>query len=108
MSAQPITNTTPEKIIIDCDPGHDDAIAIMLALASPELEVLGITVTYGNVGLENTTRNAMVMREICGSNLIGGSSVPIFAGANGLGQLIAVVQQIHAGAVICYMCRWQT
>jgi purine nucleosidase len=66
----------PEKIIIDCDPGHDDAIAIMLALASPELEVLGITVTYGNVGLENTTRNAMVMREICNS------SVPIFAGAN--------------------------
>lgn len=72
----------PEKIIIDCDPGHDDAIAIMLALASPELEVLGITVTYGNVGLENTTRNALVMRELCRSNLPGGSSVPIFAGAS--------------------------
>jgi purine nucleosidase len=75
-------NTAPEKIIIDCDPGHDDAIAIMLALASPELEVLGITVTYGNVGLENTTRNAMVMRELCLSNLSGDLSVPIFSGAN--------------------------
>jgi purine nucleosidase len=76
----PVSNP-PKKIIIDCDPGHDDAIAIMLALASPELEVLGITVTYGNVGLENTVRNAMVMRELCSSSL-GGSSVPIFAGAN--------------------------
>lgn len=66
----------PEKIIIDCDPGHDDALAIMLALASPELEVLGITVTYGNVGLENTTRNALIVRELCRS------SVPVFAGAD--------------------------
>ncbi len=67
-----MTNKT--KIILDCDPGHDDALAIMLALASPELEVLGITVTYGNVGLENTTRNALKIRELCGSN------VPVFAG----------------------------
>ena len=65
----------PEKIILDCDPGHDDAIAIMLALASPELEVLGITVTFGNVGLEHTTRNACVIRELCGS------TVPVIAGA---------------------------
>ncbi len=62
------------KIILDCDPGHDDALAIMLALASPELEVLGITVTYGNVGLENTLNNALKIRELCGS------SVPIYAG----------------------------
>jgi purine nucleosidase len=62
------------KIILDCDPGHDDALAIMLALASPELEVLGITVTYGNVGLENTLKNALKIRELCGS------SVPVYAG----------------------------
>ncbi len=62
------------KIILDCDPGHDDALAIMLALASPELEVLGITVSYGNVGLENTLNNALKIRQLCGS------SVPIFAG----------------------------
>ncbi len=62
------------KIILDCDPGHDDALAIMLALSSPELEVLGITVSYGNVGLDNTLRNALKIRELCGS------SVPVFAG----------------------------
>lgn len=64
------------KIIIDCDPGHDDAIALMLALASPELELLGITVVYGNVGLERTSRNARVVREVLGA------SVPIYAGAD--------------------------
>ncbi len=64
------------KIILDCDPGHDDAIAMMLALASPELEVLGITTVYGNVGLEYTSRNALVVREIIGSK------VPIYAGAD--------------------------
>jgi purine nucleosidase len=57
----------PRKIILDCDPGHDDALAIMLAVSSPELEVLGITTTYGNVGLENTTRNALKILEVCGA-----------------------------------------
>jgi len=66
----------PTKIIHDCDPGHDDAIATMLALASPELQTLGITVVYGNVGLERTTQNALVVREILGSK------VPIYAGAD--------------------------
>ncbi|HEU4741677.1 MAG TPA: nucleoside hydrolase [Meiothermus sp.] len=66
----------PQKIIYDCDPGHDDAIAMMLALASPELEVLGVTVVYGNVGLERTARNALVVREILGAE------VPIYAGAD--------------------------
>jgi purine nucleosidase len=64
------------KIILDCDPGHDDAIAIMLAVASPELEVLGVTTTYGNVSLENTTQNALKILELCGSK------VPVHAGAS--------------------------
>jgi purine nucleosidase len=64
------------KIILDCDPGHDDALAIMLAVASPELEVLGITTTYGNVALEHTTRNALSILELIGSG------VPVFAGAS--------------------------
>ena len=66
----------PRKIILDCDPGHDDAIAMMLALASPELKTLGVTVVYGNVGLERTTQNALTVREITGSD------VPIYAGAD--------------------------
>ena len=47
-----------QKIILDCDPGHDDAVAILLAANSPQLELLGVTVTSGNQTLENTRRNA--------------------------------------------------
>lgn len=53
-------------VIIDTDPGHDDAIAILLALASPELEVLGLTTVGGNSGLANTTRNALTVLEVAG------------------------------------------
>ena len=49
----------PKKIILDCDPGHDDAVAIMLAAASKEIELLGITCVGGNVGLDNTVNNAL-------------------------------------------------
>jgi inosine-uridine nucleoside N-ribohydrolase len=65
------------KIIIDCDPGHDDAIAILLALASPELEVLGITSVSGNQTLEKTTANALKMLEFAGR-----TDVPVSVGAN--------------------------
>ncbi|MBR0557171.1 nucleoside hydrolase [Ciceribacter sp. L1K23] len=59
--------TSPRKIIIDTDPGQDDAAAIMLAFASPgELEILGITVVAGNVPLRLTSRNARVVCELCG------------------------------------------
>ena len=54
--------TTP--IIIDTDPGQDDAVAILLALASPELDVLGITTVAGNVPLATTTRNALTTVEL--------------------------------------------
>ena len=64
------------KIILDCDPGHDDAIAILLALSSPELEVLGITTVYGNVGLEFTSKNARIMVELAGKQ------TKVFAGAS--------------------------
>lgn len=47
------------RIILDCDPGHDDAIALMLALASPEVELLGVTTVAGNQTLEKTTANAI-------------------------------------------------
>ena len=64
------------KIIIDTDPGQDDAVAILLALASPELEVLGITAVAGNVPLALTEKNA---RKIC--ELAGRPEVKVFAGA---------------------------
>ncbi len=47
------------KIILDCDPGHDDAIAIMLAGKSEAIDLLGITVVAGNQTLEKTVRNAL-------------------------------------------------
>jgi purine nucleosidase len=56
----------PRSIIIDTDPGQDDAVAILLALASPELEVLGITAVAGNVPLALTARNARIICELAG------------------------------------------
>ena len=67
---------TPRQIIIDTDPGQDDAIAILMALASPELEVLGLTCVAGNVPLALTQKNA---RMIC--ELAGRTDIPVFAGA---------------------------
>lgn len=65
------------RIIIDTDPGQDDAVALLLALASPEeLEVVGITTVAGNVPLRLTTRNALMMCELAGR-----SDVPVHAGA---------------------------
>ena len=66
-----------KKIILDCDPGHDDAVAIMLAAASNEIEILGITCVGGNSTLENTKLNAL---KIC--SLIGKSNIKIYAGAD--------------------------
>ncbi|RLJ59305.1 purine nucleosidase [Litoreibacter meonggei] len=58
---------TPRKIIIDTDPGQDDAVAILLALASPEeLDVLGVTVVAGNVPLPLTQKNACIVCELAG------------------------------------------
>lgn len=63
-------------IILDCDPGTDDAFAILLALASPELEVLAVTVAGGNVGLECTLPNALALVALAGAD------VPVYAGAD--------------------------
>jgi pyrimidine-specific ribonucleoside hydrolase len=66
--------TTP--IVIDTDPGVDDAVAIMLALASPEVEVKAVTTVFGNVALEATTANAGRLLALCAR-----SDVPVAAGA---------------------------
>ncbi len=56
----------PTPVVIDCDPGHDDAIALLLALASPELELLGVTTVAGNQSLAKTTANAIRVLELAG------------------------------------------
>jgi pyrimidine-specific ribonucleoside hydrolase len=71
-----ITPRNPVPVVIDCDPGHDDALAITLALARPELRVLGITTVGGNASLANTTRNALRVLA-----LLGRTDVPVAAGA---------------------------
>ena len=67
--------TTP--VLIDCDPGHDDAMALLLALASPELELLGVTTVHGNQTLDKTTANALRVLEFAGRG-----DVPVAAGAD--------------------------
>jgi purine nucleosidase/pyrimidine-specific ribonucleoside hydrolase len=68
--------TLPTPIILDCDPGHDDAMAILLAAANPAVELLGITTVSGNGSLEKVTYNALRMCAV--ANIV----VPIAKGAN--------------------------
>jgi inosine-uridine nucleoside N-ribohydrolase len=67
--------TTP--IILDCDPGHDDAVAILLALASPELELVGVTTVSGNQTVDKTTANALKVLELAGR-----TDIPVHRGAD--------------------------
>ena len=53
----------PKKILLDCDPGLDDALALLLAHGDPNIELVGVTTVGGNVGLPQTTRNALALRE---------------------------------------------
>ncbi len=66
----------PTKIILDCDPGHDDAIAILLAGKAPEINLLGITVVAGNQTLDRTAINALQVCQYLGLN------VPVYAGCD--------------------------
>jgi purine nucleosidase/pyrimidine-specific ribonucleoside hydrolase len=63
-------------ILLDCDPGHDDAIALLLALSSPEVELVGVTTVAGNQTLEKTTANALRVLELAGAE------IPVAAGAD--------------------------
>lgn len=62
-------------VILDCDPGHDDAIAIMLAVADPGIDLLAVTTVAGNVTLDNTTRNALRVLD-----MVGRPDIPVAAG----------------------------
>ncbi len=66
-----------EPIVLDCDPGHDDAIALLLALASPEVELLGVTTVAGNQTLEKTTANALRILEF-----VDRADIPVAAGTD--------------------------
>jgi inosine-uridine nucleoside N-ribohydrolase len=68
---------TPTPLVLDCDPGHDDAIALLLALASPELELLGVTTVAGNQTLAKTTANAIRVLEH-----VERTEIPVAAGAD--------------------------
>ncbi len=79
------------KIIIDTDPGQDDAVAILLALASPELEVLGITCVAGNVPLPLTAKNARIVCELAGR-----PDIPVFAGCDRpLARPLVTAEHVH-------------
>jgi len=81
-----------QKIIIDTDPGQDDAVAILLALASPdEIDVIGITAVAGNVPLALTEKNARIICELAGR-----TDIPVFAGCDRpLGRSLVTAEHVH-------------
>ncbi len=81
----------PRKIIIDTDPGQDDAVALLVALASPELDIAGITAVAGNVPLELTSKNARIICELAGR-----TDVPVFAGCSRpLERKLVTAEHVH-------------
>ena len=81
----------PQPVILDVDPGHDDAVAIMMACGSPGLDLLAVTTVAGNATLPKTTRNALRVL-----SLIGRTDVPVAAGASGpLVRELSTAEDIH-------------
>jgi inosine-uridine nucleoside N-ribohydrolase len=79
------------EVIIDCDPGHDDAIALLLALASPEIDLVGVTTVHGNQTLDKTTDNALRVLA-----LVGREDVPVAVGADRpLERELRVAAHVH-------------
>ena len=68
-------STSMEKIILDCDPGHDDAMAIMLAVGNPKIDLVGVTTVGGNQSLEKVTYNARSVLEMAKA-----TDIPVHAG----------------------------
>lgn len=81
----------PEKIILDCDPGHDDAVALLLAHGSPDIELLAVTTVMGNQTIEKVTRNALAVARVAGI-----TDVPFARGAHRpLVRAIETAPSIH-------------
>ncbi len=84
----------PTKIILDCDPGHDDAIAMLLAWGNPDIELVGVTTVMGNQTIEKVTRNALAVARIAGI-----TGVPFARGAHRpLVRQIEVAESIHGAS----------
>ena len=82
---------SPKPVILDVDPGHDDAVAMMLACGHPDLDLLAVTTVAGNVTLDKTTRNALRVL-----SLIGCRDVPVGRGASGpLERPLHTAEDIH-------------
>jgi purine nucleosidase len=82
---------TAHRIIIDTDPGIDDAAAILLAMASPEIEILGLVTVAGNVSLPTVTKNALKLCELGGQ-----LEIPVYAGADRpLSRHLETAEHIH-------------
>lgn len=78
-------------VILDCDPGHDDAIALILALASPELKVLAVTTSAGNQTPDKTLNNALRIL-----TLLGRDDIPVAAGAaKPLDRELIIADNVH-------------
>jgi inosine-uridine nucleoside N-ribohydrolase len=81
----------PTPVIIDCDPGHDDAMALLLAVASPELELVAVTTVAGNQTLDKVTANAVRVLDV-----VGADDVPVAAGADrALIHRARVASEVH-------------
>ncbi|MDO5513121.1 nucleoside hydrolase, partial [Corynebacterium sp.] len=80
------------KLILDVDTGIDDAFALAYALASPEVELLGVTCTYGNVLVDDAVRNTLALLE-----LFGRPDVPVYAGPSPAGWAVAEVSAFIHG-----------
>lgn len=81
----------PRKIILDCDPGHDDAVALLLAHGNPEIDMVGVTTVVGNATIDHTTYNALSIARVAG--IIG---VPFARGAaRPLVRQVETAESIH-------------
>ena len=79
------------KLIIDCDPGHDDAIMLLLAISRPDFEILGIVTESGNQTIEKTTQNAI---NVC--SYLGRSDIKIYKGpAHPIIKEVEICSDIH-------------
>jgi len=84
----------PTPIILDCDPGHDDAVAILLAVASPKIDLRAVTTCFGNCSIEDATRNALRIL-----TLAGAIDVPVAQGAGvPLTQSLELGNYVHGAS----------